>query len=67
MLETFPWNEPALRAYRRAGFSEIGRRRQSLVSMGRRYDAVLMDAIPADLSASILNTLRPPEAPGATT
>lgn len=59
LLETFSWNEPAMRAYRRAGFREIGQRRQSVVFMGRRCDTVLMDAIPADLSASVVSNLRP--------
>jgi len=49
MLEAMAWNESALRAYERAGFREIGRRRGSLVAEGRRYDEVIMDAIPADV------------------
>ena len=49
MLEAMSWNESAIRAYARAGFKEIGRRRGSQLSEGRRWDEVLMDAIPDDL------------------
>ena len=49
MLEAMAWNESALRAYERAGFRPVGRRRGSLMSEGRRYDEVLMDAIPDDV------------------
>lgn len=45
MLETADWNAAAIRAYERAGFAEIGRRRGGMTVAGRRCDAVLMDAV----------------------
>jgi diamine N-acetyltransferase len=59
MLETFAFNEEATRAYERAGFREIGRRRDALVSLGRRYDAILMDATAAGFESPVLAVLRP--------
>jgi RimJ/RimL family protein N-acetyltransferase len=46
MLETYDFNEAALRAYERAGFREIGRRRDAVLARGVRHDSILMDAIP---------------------
>lgn len=58
MLETYAYNEPALRAYRAAGFKEIGRRRGAVVALGRRHDVILMDATPDDLDRDALAGLR---------
>jgi RimJ/RimL family protein N-acetyltransferase len=46
MLEVHEFNEQGIRAYRRAGFEEIGRRRDSVRALGRRWDTILMDATP---------------------
>jgi diamine N-acetyltransferase len=46
MLETYDFNEAAKRAYERAGFREIGRRRDAVLALGRRSDSILMDATP---------------------
>jgi diamine N-acetyltransferase len=43
-----------LNAYERAGFRRVGVRRGAVMSRGRRTDVVLMDAVPEDLSASVL-------------
>jgi RimJ/RimL family protein N-acetyltransferase len=42
-LDTPAYNTGALRAYEKAGFREIGRRRGGRTLAGRRYDVVLMD------------------------
>lgn len=42
-LDTPAYNTGALRAYEKAGFREIGRRRGGRMLAGRRYDVVLMD------------------------
>jgi len=55
MLETFSYNERAIRAYTRAGFREMGRRRESARVGGRAYDDVYMDC----LSTDFRNPLRP--------
>ena len=44
MLETYDFNDAARRAYERAGFRVIGRRRDAVLALGRRWDSILMDA-----------------------
>jgi diamine N-acetyltransferase len=45
MLESYQYNEQAIRAYERAGFQVIGRRRDAVRAQGRRWDSILMDAV----------------------
>jgi len=52
MLESYEFNEQAIRAYERAGFRVIGTRRDSVRALGRRWDSVLMDAIAAPRAPS---------------
>jgi diamine N-acetyltransferase len=59
MLETYAFNEQAKRAYEHAGFREIGRRRDAVRALGRRWDAILMDATAADFDSPVLASLRP--------
>jgi RimJ/RimL family protein N-acetyltransferase len=59
MLETYEFNEQARRAYERAGFRTIGRRRDAVSAMGRRWDSILMDATAADFQSPVLGALRP--------
>jgi diamine N-acetyltransferase len=65
-LVTFAWNLPAIRAYSKAGFREIGRRRGAVVTYGQRHDQVLMDAVADDFTDSVLAKQTPPnaESPG---
>ena len=44
-LDTLAYNMGAIRAYEKAGFCEIGRRRGARMLAGKRYDVVLMDCI----------------------
>jgi diamine N-acetyltransferase len=55
MLEVLDWNVGGLKAYERAGFRRIGIRRGARMSKGRATDVVLMDAIPKDFGASVLD------------
>ena len=48
MLEVYEYNEQAIRAYEKAGFRRIGARRDSVRALGRRWDTILMDAVPGD-------------------
>ena len=66
LLVTFAWNLPAIRAYTKAGFREIGRRRGAVVTYGQRHDQVLMDAVADEFSDSVLAKQAPPttESPG---
>jgi diamine N-acetyltransferase len=59
MLRVFSWNTRAMRAYAKAGFKEVGRRRGSVVCFGRRYDDVLMDAVAAEFTGSVLASMVP--------
>ena len=59
MLETYVFNERAKRAYERAGFREIGRRRDAVRALGRRWDSILMDATAADFDSPVLASLFP--------
>ena len=59
MLETYEFNEQARRAYERAGFRVIGRRRDAVSVLGRRWDSWLMDATAADFESPVLGRLRP--------
>jgi len=63
LLVTFSWNMAALRAYQKAGFREIGRRRGAVVTFGRRFDQVLMDAVAGEFTGSVLSEQAPPEDP----
>ncbi|MBA2596780.1 MAG: GNAT family N-acetyltransferase, partial [Chloroflexia bacterium] len=44
-LDTLAYNIGAIRAYEKAGFREIGRRRGAQLLAGCRYDVVLMDCL----------------------
>lgn len=59
MLEVFSWNAAAIRAYAKAGFKEVGRRRGAVVTLGRRFDDVIMDAIAPEFTGSVLAKLVP--------
>jgi RimJ/RimL family protein N-acetyltransferase len=54
MLETYVFNEHARRAYERAGFREIGRRRDAVRALGRRWDSILMDATADGFESPVL-------------
>jgi diamine N-acetyltransferase len=62
LLVTFSWNLPAIRAYSKAGFREIGRRRGAVVTLGQRYDQVFMDAVADEFTDSVLAKHAPREA-----
>ena len=52
-LDPVAFNERAIRAYRRAGFREIGRRREAYRVGARFYDLVLMDCLAAEFTPNI--------------
>jgi RimJ/RimL family protein N-acetyltransferase len=57
MLETYEFNEAARRAYERAGFQVIGRRRDAVLALGRRWDLILMDATADGFDSPVLAQL----------
>lgn len=58
-LGAYDFNEPALRAYTRAGFRLVGRRREASRLGGRAYDEVLMDCLATEFQGSVLRKLLP--------
>jgi diamine N-acetyltransferase len=54
LLEVYPWNAGAIRAYEKAGFKVVGRRRDALLHHGRRWDEIYMDAVASEFSGSVL-------------
>jgi RimJ/RimL family protein N-acetyltransferase len=52
MLSVLPSNRAGIRAYEKAGFRTVGRRRNAAASMGGREDELLMDAVAADFRAA---------------
>ena len=49
MLTVFAFNQAGIRAYEKAGFREMGRRRESCPMGGRRWDLVYMDCLASDI------------------
>ncbi len=58
-LGAYEFNEPALRAYTRAGFRLLGRKREAARFGGRVYDEILMDCLATEFQGSALRTLLP--------
>ena len=58
-LRVFAYNQRAIRAYRRAGFREIGRRREAHRVGSHAYDEVLMDCLSTEFTGSTLSVLLP--------
>jgi len=53
-LEVWAPNRGAIRAYEKAGFKHVGIRRSGARWLGRPCDEVIMDALPGDLSDSVV-------------
>lgn len=60
LLTVFSFNERGIRAYRRAGFQEIGRRREARWLAGRAYDVIYMDSLAGDFESPVLRQLVAP-------
>ena len=59
MLRVDSYNERAIRAYKRAGFREFGRRHEARRRGERTYDIVHMECLAADFHHSRLHSLLP--------
>jgi diamine N-acetyltransferase len=57
MLTVFSFNERAVRAYTRAGFRVMGRRRESHRLGGEAYDVIYMDYLASDFQSPVLHRL----------
>ena len=54
MLHVYSYNQAALRAYVKAGFREFGRRSQSRVFAGQRWDEVYMECLASEFTSPML-------------
>jgi diamine N-acetyltransferase len=57
LLDTNEFNAAGIRAYQKAGFKEIGRRRQAHFMGGRLWDVVFMDCLTADFTSPVLSRI----------
>lgn len=55
MIETFSFNEPAIKACKKCGFKEIGRRRNAIIYGNNEYDEVYMDILNEEFQDSIID------------
>jgi RimJ/RimL family protein N-acetyltransferase len=62
-LDVVSYNERGIRAYRRAGFREIGRRREAHRFCGRRYDVIWMECLATEFESPVLRRLLDPTPP----
>jgi len=63
MLIVFAYNLAGQRAYAKAGFREIGRRRQAYRLGGRWWDIVYMDCLAAEFTSPVLRQIFAPDGP----
>ena len=59
MLRVYGHHERGIRAYTRAGFREIGRRREAFRLGGAIYDTILMDCLAGEFESPVLYRLLP--------
>ena len=62
MLRAFSYNERAIRVYQRAGFQEIGRRREAQRVGSRAFDVIMMDCLASDFDTLVPHRLHAPDA-----
>lgn len=54
MLTVFEFNERAMKAYKKVGFKEFGRRRKAYFLNGKYYDEVFMDVLAEEFTESYI-------------
>lgn len=59
MLTVYSFNERGIRAYRRAGFREIGRRREALLTGDHAWAIIYMDCLSTEFESPRLKRLLP--------
>jgi diamine N-acetyltransferase len=60
-LETWEYNLAGQRAYAKAGFREIGRRRQAKFMAGKLWDIVYMDCLSTEFVSPVLSKILVPD------
>jgi RimJ/RimL family protein N-acetyltransferase len=63
-LQVYEFNHGAVRAYERAGFKEIGRRRGAYLMGGRHWDVVYMDCVSEEFESPVLSRILTPSKRG---
>jgi RimJ/RimL family protein N-acetyltransferase len=58
-LRVYAYNAPAIRAYEKAGFKEIGRRREAHRIGGKAFNEVYMDCLATEFQGATLGQLMP--------
>lgn len=54
LLDTVEFNQAGQRAYEKAGFHLVGRRRRSVSAGGQRWDVIFMDCLASDVMSPVL-------------
>ena len=60
MLETYEFNHAGIKAYTRAGFREIGRRREARYHAERYWDVIMMDVLVTEFESPRLKAVAQP-------
>ena len=60
-LHVFAFNHAGIHAYHKAGFKEIGRRRQAYFMGGTFWDVIIMDCLAADFHSPVLRDMLTPK------
>jgi len=63
MLTVFEFNPAGIRAYEKAGFKELGRRRECRVMGGRFWDEIYMDCLAPEFESPVLGRIFVPDTP----
>lgn len=63
MLKVTAFNAAGIGAYQKAGFREIGRRREAVWLNGRYWDMIYMDCLAAEFRGTTLSQLLTPDEP----
>ncbi len=63
MLTAYEYNLAGRRAYEKAGFREVGRRRQSHWMDGRYWDVICMDCLASEFTSPVLGRVFAPDVP----
>ena len=61
MLMVFEFNPAGIKAYEKAGFKEIGRRRKSRMMGGKLWDDIYMDCLSSEFQSPVLRRVYAPE------
>jgi RimJ/RimL family protein N-acetyltransferase len=60
ILTVFEFNPAAIRAYNKAGFKEIGRRRECRLMGGKLWDEIYMDCLSSEFDRPVTQSSDPP-------